>query len=388
MYNEDGEAVGGNEYGEAEVAVGNDDGFSSQVAAPDIDPRSIMINVVAPAVASAATLVGGGYLGTRAFNRRQDNLVATFASEMVYHANNLDEMSLCYKDTKKKLIGRRTEMVTAYLELFMKKKVITTSAISSLSYVFSLFGLSENKAAELLVLTATNMRKAPASRGKLLFFGERILKSPEGRQSLQPIRDMLASNYRSGGEEIVEVAQRTMGESAYKSMVVSMGPEQTSLTKGWDLLGVPEDVARSIYDGVALNSFKSDAEDYYAHQAFQPEYDKDGNLVVEGMKKDEDPYADMTESQKAARGLLGNDKDKEDKPSTSPAVDDDDVQPSNPPSTSSPKSTSGASIYECSSCGYTLFPAKGREFKFFPEDYVCPECGGPREGFVERGAGE
>ena len=202
-------------------------------------------------------------------------------------------------------------MVTAYLELFMKKKVITTSAISSLSYVFSLFGLSENKAAELLVLTATNMRKAPASRGKLLFFGERILKSPEGRQSLQPIRDMLASNYRSGGEEIVEVAQRTMGESAYKSMVVSMGPEQTSLTKGWDLLGVPEDVARSIYDGVALNSFKSDAEDYYAHQAFQPEYDKDGNLVVEGMKKDEDPYADMTESQKAARGLLGNDKDKE-----------------------------------------------------------------------------
>lgn len=311
LYDEEGEAVGGSEYGEAEVAV-TDDGYSNQVAAPDIDPRSLMINVVAPAVASAATLVGGGYLGTRAFTRRQDNLVAQFASEMVYHANNLDEMSLCYKETKSKLFGRRTEMVTAYLELFMKKKIISTSAISSLSYVFSLFGLSENRAAELLVLTAKNMRKAPASRGKLLFFGERILKSPEGRQALQPIRDMLASNYRSGGKEIVEVAQRTMGESAYKSMVVSMGEGQTEMTKGWDLLGVSEETARSIYDEVVSNSFKSSAADYYAHQAFQPEYDKDGNLVVEGMKKDDDdPYAGMTESQKAARGLLGKDKDKE-----------------------------------------------------------------------------
>ena len=77
------------------------------------------------------------------------------------------------------------------------------------------------------------------------------------------------------------------------------------MPKGWDLLGVPEDVARSIYDEVVANSFQSDAADYYAHQAEQPEYDKDGNLVMEGMAKDDDPYAGMTESQKAARGLMG-----------------------------------------------------------------------------------
>ena len=75
-------------YTEAEVAV-SDESYSNQ--AP-IDPRSMMINVVAPAVASAATLVGGVYVATRAFQRRQDNLVAQFASEMVYHSNNLDEV--------------------------------------------------------------------------------------------------------------------------------------------------------------------------------------------------------------------------------------------------------------------------------------------------------
>ena len=74
----------------------------------------------------------------------------------------------------------------------------------------------------------------------------------------------------------------------------------------------------------------------------------------------------------------------------------DDPSPSSPPSSppsptpSTPPSSpqdSTVSIYECGSCGYTLFPAKGREFKFFPEDYVCPECGGAREGFIERSAG-
>ena len=30
---------------------------------------------------------------------------------------------------------------------------------------------------------------------------------------------------------------------------------------------------------------------------------------------------------------------------------------------------------ECGECGYTLFIAAGREFKFFGDDYKCPDCG-------------
>lgn len=36
---------------------------------------------------------------------------------------------------------------------------------------------------------------------------------------------------------------------------------------------------------------------------------------------------------------------------------------------------------ECSNCGYTIYPAAGREWKFFGEDFVCPQCGAPKSKF-------
>ena len=41
----------------------------------------------------------------------------------------------------------------------------------------------------------------------------------------------------------------------------------------------------------------------------------------------------------------------------------------------------GAMTCECSGCGYTLFVAKGRESKFFPDGFACPECGAAKDTF-------
>jgi rubredoxin len=40
-------------------------------------------------------------------------------------------------------------------------------------------------------------------------------------------------------------------------------------------------------------------------------------------------------------------------------------------------------VLECSNCGYTLFPAAGREFKFFGDDFKCPQCGSSKEAFKD-----
>ena len=83
---------------------------------------------------------------------------------------------------------------------------------SSLSYAFSLYKLSEDKAAQVLAETATANPERTASNQKLLFFGNRILKSPEARAKLQPISDMLTESYRDdvgvSGEEILEKSQQ------------------------------------------------------------------------------------------------------------------------------------------------------------------------------------
>ena len=40
--------------------------------------------------------------------------------------------------------------------------------------------------------------------------------------------------------------------------------------------------------------------------------------------------------------------------------------------------------FSCNECGYTIFPARGREGKFFPSDYKCAMCGAGREAFEDK----
>lgn len=85
------------------------------------------------------------------------------------------------------------------------------NAFSSLSYVFSLFKLSEEKTAQILVSLCKDMGDAKiSSAGKLLFFGSRILKSAEGKAALEPIRDMIKATYREAtiAETMIETSQQ------------------------------------------------------------------------------------------------------------------------------------------------------------------------------------
>lgn len=82
---------------------------------------------------------------------------------------------------------------------------------STLSYVFALFKLSEDRAADVLVSLCKAMGTDKiSSAGKILFFGSRILKSPEGIQGLTPIKDMIKSTYRDAtvAETLVETSQQ------------------------------------------------------------------------------------------------------------------------------------------------------------------------------------
>ena len=41
------------------------------------------------------------------------------------------------------------------------------------------------------------------------------------------------------------------------------------------------------------------------------------------------------------------------------------------------------SAYRCEVCSFTIYPAKGREFKFFPAGFKCPSCGATKEKFYD-----
>ena len=44
----------------------------------------------------------------------------------------------------------------------------------------------------------------------------------------------------------------------------------------------------------------------------------------------------------------------------------------------------GTHEFECSDCGYIIFPAAGREGKFFGDDFCCPNCGADKDRFVDK----
>jgi len=136
------------------------------------------------------------------------------------------------------------------------------------------------------------------------------------------------------------VTFRAIGEAAYRSTVLNGGKNQKTLTVGWEVLGLDKETAQRIFDEAAKEGFISERETMYGGQTRK--YDKKGNqLDDEG--KTVDPEAEGDDAEEEG-GVTSN-------------------------------------VYECGECGYTLFIAKGREFKFFGEDFKCPECGAEKDKF-------
>lgn len=302
-------------------------------------------------------VIGGYYLTKEAYARvstrvgtKQEETLEDYANEMIYHDGDFDEMKLAHSDYSKRLAfmgpKKGDTMIKKYLEYYAKKKTVSPQAISSLSYVFSMYKLTEERAAAVLCELCATMPEKIASAGKLLFFGTHILKSKEGQAKLQPIKDLLASSYRDGGvvsgEEIVTRSQIAMGEAAYRSAVAAAGKKQSDLTIGWEVLGLDKETATVIFEEVAKDGFMSGREAKYG-RAYNIKYDSKGRKVDD---------SDSSENPEEA------DDDN----------DDDNIQAS-------------GNVQECTECGYTLFVAEGRDFKFFGSGFVCPECGAPKDKF-------
>lgn len=282
---------------------------------------------------------------------KADELLTNYANEMIYHDGDFDEMKLAHADYSKKMAwmgpNKSDRMIKCYLEQYAKMKVISPQAISSLSYIFSMYKLSEDRAAEILSELCITIEEKIASVGKLYFIGNHILKTKEAKAKLEPIFKSLSNanaDFGMGvsGDEIVRKSQIAMGEAAYKSAVAAGGKNQAEMTIGWEVLGLDKETATVIFNEVAHGGFVSDREAKYgiASQKFD---DK-------GRKVQDD-------------GELVNPEE---------ATDDDDEE----------NLTSSGNVQECSECGYTLFVAEGRDFKFFGAGFKCPECGASKDKFV------
>lgn len=133
------------------------------------------------------------------------------------------------------------------------------------------------------------------------------------------------------------------------------GRGQTSLTVGWEVLGLDKETATRIFEEEKKEGFVTAREAMYGLQT--QKYDKSGNRITDdGKLENPEDAGGVTRDTEVGGGS------------------DSDAPTSN--------------VYECSECGYTLFIAQGRESKFFGPGFKCPECGAPKDKFKGRNVEE
>ncbi|CAM9201679.1 unnamed protein product [Discosporangium mesarthrocarpum] len=349
-YEED-ELFGDDSFGVDEM----EEGFSNLVGQEEreivtqrrgqMDPK---ISFIATTLTCMSVGVGLWFTG-KAFIGRQETLVQAFGDEMSLHTGDEEEMRLCFQEYSGKLgpMQFRTEMYKAYLTELGRKKAVSIESTKAVQLTTSLLGFSKAKAAELIVEVARDSAVNQANfRFKLYFWAIRMFgdDDPAAMKKLAPLRENILESYDSpDSEEYLQASLKDMAKIAFKKYIADNAGK--SVSGGWEVLGLTTQQAIKINEEVvSQGGFKN-----FYETGGDPEAaavrDPDGAALLKQLtEKMEDDAKEV--------------KDERD-----------------------PVKEGALMSYECTVCGYKMFVAKGREFKFFGDDFKCPECGAGKNKF-------
>lgn len=296
-------------------------------------PRREGIWSFIPYIAAAAALGVTTYFAGKRFQARQKRLVRDFGEVVIYYGNDLESMQSIVKEYKWKLGPGvlRGGMFKSFLRNLVTEKAVGPVAISDARFVQKLLRIDNKKASKLIGEVGKELKREPSVLGKLLFLADRLLPAEQARDTnLLPLFPY--------GEDTVEGLQKNMLERCYREIATKAIDQEDAEgppMREAEVLKVNSKMAQQIFDSVLLSRRK------------ERELEK---AAVEAIEAEEAGKPDVGDLDYPAR-------------SAEPA-----------------KITSNA--YQCTVCGYTMFPAAGREFKFYGDDFVCPTCGSDKSKFI------
>lgn len=300
-------------------------------------PQRVGFWSIIPYVAASAVLVGVAWLAKKRFVARQEDLVDEYGQVVVLYGNTPDTKREITSEYKRKLGPGilRGAMFASYLRNLVTEKTVVPSTIQDVSIIKALLKISDDKAVKTVNSLAATLNDAPSLLGKLLFIAERIVSVDHSqRLSLIPLFPYSAGT--------VADLQRNMLERCYREFVNEQidanDVDEPPMAAAAALRLDPAD-AKALFDGVVL--------------------------------------ARIRRKEKEAADLAAAEAEEASKPN---------VAELDYPARSAQPAKAAVHAYQCSDCGYTLFPAAGREFKFYGDDFVCPACGAPKDKFEDLNA--
>lgn len=343
------------------------------------DFADVTITILIPAFVSYLALKKVSEIAFGKLGEKADALYEKAAKDITYHVGDYESMEATYKDYKKKLWFNgapsyiNSQLVKRIAVVYCNQVSITPKSVSSLAYLLTMMKITDDEAADIFVTACRENPRSMSIAAKVLFYSEHVFKDKSAKKKTAPLIKQLSTMF--GGMEPVMEQQKEMAESAYRDAVANTGKGQTKLTEGWKVLGLDKEVATRIFNETKTLGFLSrdelwaKEEQDAAMEKFAAEerrrkqlretIDKDGNLI--------DPNATIDPDKLITDEDLNKNRDY-----VEDDTDDHGVL-----------STGAAMAKECGNCGYTLFIAAGREEKFFPSGFTCPQCGAARDQFKD-----
>jgi rubredoxin len=302
-------------------------------------PKRVGIWAVVPYVAAMVVVGAAGFVAAKKFQVRQATLVEDFGEVMIYYGNTPEAMAEIVSDYKRKLGPGilRQAMYRSYLRQLVTEKALEPLSITNAAAVRIGLRLSDKSTVAAINELGTALKDAPSLLGKLLFVANRILPS-ESLPSLE-----LLPLFPYPAPTVLEL-QRNMGERCLAEIVTRALEKSPGAA-------VPVDAANTLRISLA------DADAIFA-------------TTVKSIAK-------AVEAEAAVALAAASEV------SSMPEVGNLDM-----PARDAEPTKADVHAYQCSECGYTMFPAAGREFKFFGDGFACPTCQAPKDKFIDLNAEE
>jgi len=311
----------------------------SQRSADLMAPKSTGFWSLLPYLALFSALGFTSWIGWKRLRARQARLVEDYGPVMVYYGTTPDSQRQITSEYKRKLGPGvlRPALFESFLKSLVTEKPVGPQAIQDASIAKRLLRIGDVKAVKVFNQLGESLKASPSLLGKLLFVAERLFPI----QHMASLR--LSGLFPYGASTVVEL-QRNMAERCFKEIVEREIDEN-------EATGPPLEIA------AVLRMGEEEANEIYS------------SVVEERERKIGAENAAFTAIAEAEVESTSN------KPVVSDELDY--------PARSGEPVKVAVHAYQCTVCGYTMFPAAGREFKFYGADFVCPSCGAPKDKFVD-----
>lgn len=319
------------------------DAYTEEQALPSQRRSDLMVPArggfwsLVPYAAALSTLGFAAWIGYKRMKARQERLVEEYGEVVMYYGTTPESIRQITSEYKRKLGPGvlRGALYGSFLRSLITEKPVGPQSIQDASLVKKLLRIGDTKAVTVVNALGEDLKQSPSLLGKLLFLSERLLSFNEVAQlNLVPL-------FPYGPGTVLEL-QRNMVERCFREIVEKEIEEHAAVEPPMEtaaMLRLETEEAQTIFEAAVT------ARETARHKEAESIAAAEAQDALKPQEAELDFPARSGEPAKVA-----------------------------------------VHAYQCTVCGYTMFPAAGREFKFYGADFVCPACGAPKDKFIDLNA--